>query len=1247
MKEKSLRTYCQGLGWSVLTGMSSRVTLGLTAIALSLCLTGAGLTTIVKEALAQQEANTDSSQYPVAQGSSLDYRVFDFGSTEERGEYIHCVTRVEEDSVYEERLIPGSETCFKGEDEAADFAKNGFGLVSGQQSQSNVVIGVHYDGFNFTGASITLVGKDCLGGGITLTGGRWDNRISSTSNGCSKIEHYDISQHYVFEGTVEAGTLEITTGTGGNLRTLNNKVSGILYKGRFPVSDSGGGVVRVSNRPLNVEVVAMEVTQGVQDWQNSVELVRGRLTFVRVFLQASGQRRATATLHGTKLSTGSVETELGMVNQFNSGNDISINTNIVSNRNDINASLNFLLPYSWTTINSTESLELTLEFSSGIPNTCNSTPSKCSVEVSFMDVTSPKFVVVPLGIDDDNGNTPPLNDGTIAEQMSRIASIMPFSNLNYEIFRSQNWNTAQNPNFDFILRGLNFIRTSRNDGAYYVGIIPGGRTDGGPSGQVNINLGVGTWLTYNINGGLSESTLSHFGQLRNIGSHEVGHILGEGHPGRPVANAEGASNLQGACGEGHLVDNGFRHFFNIPAAGQVMATLGPIGADASEVWGLDANLLLGRAIFPANSNTLSEIYNDLIVSDPEEVFSIMSYCYYNPNGTGNIPPRHQAWWMDEFHHQRIINTLSSATNSISFAQNSVEDSNVLHNSEIFAGSMELSTDGEPVTVSLSPVHTIVMDSRSIVAGNYTLELLSNSDDVIRSIPFEAHATHEACIPGICDPANITDRVNFAFVINDPPEYKKLRFSKSNKIIATLERSDNTPFLALADSNAGAVYTSSEFIDLSWIADDFDDEQLKYTVFYSADGGKKYDVLSYNSTEKSARFEANTLKTSNSARFAVSASDGLRSVFLETGIFSVFGTPPTVQITSPSAGTVVAERQGFVISARGYDTEDGNLSPNSFSWSSNLDGPIGSGHFLSLSASDLTPGNHTITVTATDSSGLQTVSSINITVSLHNSIPTAVDDKVSAELNIDNYFNVLSNDIDIEGDIEIDSFAITAAPLLGIASIATSPEGLKVIRYRGQTIGEDLLSYQICDGLDRCSETTVRIEVGFSNCTIIGTAGNDSLTGTSGEDVICGLAGNDIIDGRNGNDRIYAGIGDDTIHGRAGNDIIYGDQGNDFILGHNGDDIIYGKLGDDIIYGGGGNDQIIGGDGADQLYGEAGDDILEGNDGNDKIHGGRGDDVIRGGNDDDTIRGNAGLDTIFPGPGSNIVLGTSNEDTVVN
>jgi hypothetical protein len=57
------------------------------------------------------------------------------------------------------------------------------------------------------------------------------------------------------------------------------------------------------------------------------------------------------------------------------------------------------------------------------------------------------------------------------------------------------------------------------------------------------------------------------------------------------------------------------------------------------------------------------------------------------------------------------------------------------------------------------------------------------------------------------------------------------------------------------------------------------------------------------------------------------------------------------------------------------------------------------------------------------------------------------------------------------------------------------------------------------------------------CTIMGTAGDDTLNGTSGNDVICGLGGNDTINGAGGNDTIKGGEGNDTIKGGTGVDTV--------------------------------------------------------------------------------------------------------------
>lgn len=128
-----------------------------------------------------------------------------------------------------ERLGQRRETCFRDLSEARAFG--GGALGGGDAAASRVLFGggiiaIHYEGVDFSGASLTISGADCDGGGITFTGGVWDNRIRSTENGCSTVEHYDVSSPGVFSGAVEA-----TVGTGGNLTTLAGEVSGVLYAG--------------------------------------------------------------------------------------------------------------------------------------------------------------------------------------------------------------------------------------------------------------------------------------------------------------------------------------------------------------------------------------------------------------------------------------------------------------------------------------------------------------------------------------------------------------------------------------------------------------------------------------------------------------------------------------------------------------------------------------------------------------------------------------------------------------------------------------------------------------------------------------------------------------------------------------------------------------------------------------------------------------------------------------------------------
>ena len=566
---------------------------------------------------------------------------------------------------------------------------------------------------------------------------------------------------------------------------------------------------------------------------------------------------------------------------------------------------------------------------------------------------------------------------------------------------------------------------------------------------------------------------------------------------------------------------------------------------------------------------------------------------------------------------------------------------------LFKGRIYLSRDGVPESVELNPVHSRLRVPRSVSAsGDYSLEFRDASGDVLRSVPFSAEEGILDINPEQDFDVDAFPRIAFfSALVSSLPDFASVAVVHSNSDLAVFESSSTTPSVTVSGVAAGQVFAAVDTVNLSWSGSDADGEDLDYLVYYSVDGGATYRLIYLARDDTSKDFDAANLKGSSQARFGVSVSDGLKSVFAETPIFAVDGKAPVARITSPSAGSAFAGKQGFLLDGWAHDTEDGFLGSSSFNWSSSLDGNLGTGTYLVLSADELTAGNHQITLTVTDSDNMTSTAAIPITVNRQNQLPVANDDNIRVALDETALFDVLANDIDVEGDFRHDTLRILIPPSLGIAQILIGSQGNPVLSYTAGPTGKDALIYLICDGINRCATATVTIYIHADDCTIMGTEGDDQLRGTSERDVICALGGDDEIDGRGGDDIIRAGSGDDTIYAQTGNDTIYGGRGDDAILGHRGNDIIYGGLGDDEIWGGGGDDTIWGGFGADEIKGEAGNDTLHGEDGPDLIHGGRGNDTIYGGTGNDTIRGDEGDDTIYGGLGDDEIWGGGGDDTI--
>lgn len=87
-------------------------------------------------------------------------------------------------------------------------------------SASAGLLATHYDGWNSTGASISVSGGDCAGGHTNLSS-NWTNRVSSTYNFCPTVRFFD--------GFDKTGNSQVTAAGPSNLSTLNNGANSVQY----------------------------------------------------------------------------------------------------------------------------------------------------------------------------------------------------------------------------------------------------------------------------------------------------------------------------------------------------------------------------------------------------------------------------------------------------------------------------------------------------------------------------------------------------------------------------------------------------------------------------------------------------------------------------------------------------------------------------------------------------------------------------------------------------------------------------------------------------------------------------------------------------------------------------------------------------------------------------------------------------------------------------------------------------------
>ena len=864
-----------------------------------------------------------------------------------------------------------------------------------------------------------------------------------------------------------------------------------------------------------VKLIALEVTQGLQNWQGEITLVQGKRTVVRAFLESNtGQAvNVTPKLYlvdnngNQRVITQDPLTPVNGVPEDSQPHPIdgysrvtftapeSIDSKV---RGQYDGAALFLISdlASWIghdnpdaqDAQKTREITYRLEVDEGAVCEEEVNPRhECEATLTFTQVPVPRVAVVPAWI---HGNMP--DDAVIAEQMQRIATIMPVPRIDYVVESPVVYSVpVPRPSPGTIFMTAYGVRQPNVTGEAFLaiaqGLAPGAviGADGEAPGRV---IGKGgefgaVWYTEGVDG------LDSAGAWRNVGAHEFAHVVGVPHAFEDhrlgadqndlVRRFEVLCSTEGQFfdpekGGWYLTDleeyplRDFPHQFEFESESDgertSVALLGDLGPEALP-WGLDTRLLARYA--GSGSLSLSEESEELVFVSPSTSRSLMSYC--NQYGRG------QAWWIDQYHHSFAFRKLRSFQWVLERDSDLLQARSVLFASGSFteaaASTRSSNAGGGAMAVSVDPLYavTAAWPATPSTVGEYALELLDAAGTVVAAARFDASAPLEAQPSA----SGRTRTAYWSVALPDPPQFVSYRISAAGQALAEAAASASAPAVSVLAPVAGQSLAGST-VAVSWSASDADGDALIYRVDYSIDGGASYETIAAGLTGTSLSVERRWLAGSRTARFRVIASDGVRSAWAQSAVVEVAASAPRVVIMSPAPEGLVAGYGTVVLDAAAIDTEDGSLGDGAIVWSSSIDGVVANSAYAVLTTAELSVGVHTLTATATDSSAMTGSATVTVEVRATNEAPVASDDTAYAQAGRRALADVLANDSDADDRIGSGRLSVLAGPSMGTARIARTPGARDAVEYLGDRGGYDVFVYEVCDRLRNCrrAETTI-------------------------------------------------------------------------------------------------------------------------------------------------------------------------------
>ena len=425
--------------------------------------------------------------------------------------------------------------------------------------------------------------------------------------------------------------------------------------------------------------------------------------------------------------------------------------------------------------------------------------------------------------------------------------------------------------------------------------------------------------------------LNRFGDGRHTHSHEIAHNLGRDHA--PYCGATLTYTTTPAFP--YVADFG----------GVNHPTLGPLfdGPNAL-VYGYD--------------HDAGEIVS------PYQYFDLMSYCRGGP----------LELWPSEYTYEALIPALTNR-----FGSPPSGGSKAARDYLFVGGAIDPVSDA----VSLDPLVTLTFnhDPDFPPPGEYSVRLLDGVGQLIQSVSFAPSVV-------VADPSGQTS-TSFLVPVLQNPAFRQVQVVHNNLVRASRSASAHPPTVQVLFPRGGEDLTGDS-VNINWAGSDPDGDPLTYLVQYSPDNGTTWETLDVDLTSTNYLVPRQVLQGTSTGRVRVIACDGFfTATGTSAGTFTTANNAPEILIRSPATGTLFFGNQQLVLTALAYDPEDGVLDGTNIVWSSDLDGPLGSGSRLYTTAAALREGTHLVSATALDSGGLTASAQVNLVV--QRTVPPSVAD----------------------------------------------------------------------------------------------------------------------------------------------------------------------------------------------------------------------------------------------------------------